>query len=293
MNQRQSTVARVERAQILQTASTLPVEGLSATTLTQLICALCDEGMAADELTLRIEAHPALCGRVLQVANSPYYGQVRSVGTIKRALLLLGLNTIRGITAAACIGQLLPRRLATLPDVAAVLRHSLATAVAAERLAAVQHPMLADDAFVAGVLHNFGVVLQASLDPSGVAAMIAARSADPLPGIRLLESAHCSIGHEDCASTLFEEWRLPESLVATAMYHHDPHGAPAEHRLLVTLVAAGAELALACGYTYSLEAAAQPAYIAHLEDLGLGAQEAQGLLDTVPERMNELTRAFA
>jgi len=286
------TEGRVAREQILRAAASLQMTGLTATALTRLVSALCDEQMGADELTARIESQPALCARVLQVANSPYYGQVRAVATIKRALLVLGLNAIRSITAAACIDQLMPPKLAALPDVSEVLRHSVATAVAAEMLARTQHPMLADDAFIAGILHNFGVVLQASIDPAGVAAMIATRRGDPLSGIRSLELAHCTVGHEVCAATVFDEWRLPESLVAAALHHHEPGAAPQTHRLLVTLIAAAADLALLSGHTYSLEPSPPPDGLEVVQQLGLDDQALGNIQQVLPARTQQLTRVF-
>jgi two-component system cell cycle response regulator len=194
----------IGRTAILEAAAALRMAEAGTSSPARLISLLCDERLSADELTAKIEAHPVLSARVLQVANSAYYGQVRSVGTIKRALQLLGVNAVRGIAAAAFIDQVIPRRVASLPDTHALLRHSLATANACEMLATRVHPPSAPDAFIAGLLHNLGTVVQASLEPAGTAAIIAARGSDPLGSIRSLEKQHCQLHHEVCGAVLFD-----------------------------------------------------------------------------------------
>ncbi len=88
-----------------------------------------------------IENQPSLCIRILRVANSPYYGQRREVTTIQKAANLLGRDALRCIAAAAAVDGTMSRRLRTvLPDPAAFVAHSLATAAAAQSLALLISP---------------------------------------------------------------------------------------------------------------------------------------------------------
>jgi HD-like signal output (HDOD) protein len=139
-------------------------------------------------------------------------------------------------------------------DMTALLRHSLATAVAAESLARIKHEPLASEAFIAGLLHNLGVAVQVYIDPAGVNAMIEARRTDGARNIRLLESDHSCVRHEECIAVIFDAWQLPASLLAAVAHHHDPNDAPSAHRQLTGLVHMGGALAVACGHTFSLEA---------------------------------------
>ena len=266
----------------MDAASTLRLLGSSASESARLIGMLCDESVGGDELCQRIERDPVLCARVLRVANSAYYAQQRSVTTIRRALLVLGLKAIRGIAAAACIDQVVPPRVDALPDPVALLHHSVATALASEMLATARFPALATEAFIAGLIHNLGVVIQATVDPSGTAAMIAARKAQPQRPIRELESAYAAIRHEDAIAAVFESWQLPHSLVAVALHHHEPLEAPEEHRGIARLVGMGAELALVCGSTYSLEPAAH----------GAAEPELGAIRNELPQRLSQLLAAL-
>jgi HD-like signal output (HDOD) protein len=245
----------VSTSAVLEAAKTLRLRGAGAGSAARLVTALCNSSMSADDLALRIESDPVLCARVLRVANSAYYGQHRSVTTIRRALMVLGMNTVRGVATAACIDEAIPSRLAALPDCAAFRRHGLATALAAEMLAMDEAPQMAAEAFIAGLLHNLGVLIQSQLDPAGMARIIAARRAGDSRDIRVLEHEHAAIGHGEAASIIFEDWKLPAALVAVAQHHHDTSAAPDPARSLTDIIGRAAQLALAFGQVYSLEPA--------------------------------------
>jgi HD-like signal output (HDOD) protein len=235
---------------------------------------LCDAGADGDEISLCIERDSIICAQVLRIANSPYYGQQRSVSTVRHALLVLGLNAVRGIAAAACVAQMTPKQVPALKDSAAMLRHSLTTAIASELLAASRVPALIPQAFMAGLLHNLGTLVQAVVDTAGVARIIAARRTDDRE-IRQLERELVSIGHEEAAAIVFEAWQLPDSLIAAASHHHQPADAPEAHRTLVSLVAVAADVALACGSTFALEPVEQPAPRNRSETATLNLSEAE------------------
>lgn len=281
-----------KRTAILEAARALHMQSAGNSSPAQLISQLCDERLNSDELAARIEAHPVLCARVLKVANSPYYGQAGSVASIKRALLLLGVSAVRGIAAAACIRQFIPPRGGVLPDLSAVMLHSLATAVACDRLAHVTAASLAPEAFIAGLIHNLGTVIQAALDPTGTAALIAARAADPAQDLRTVELQHCEAGHETCAAVLFDAWHLPQSLIISAQHHHDPAQAPDSHRRIAGLVWAGGHLALCCQFTYSLEPVAPARDDSRLQELGFPPEHLDSVTAELVERVELLSRSL-
>ncbi|HKT71883.1 MAG TPA: HDOD domain-containing protein [Steroidobacteraceae bacterium] len=277
---------------ILRAASSLGLLGAKAHSAIAVVGRLCDPEINMGEVASLIEPHPALCARVLRIANSPYYGHKRSVSTIKQAVYLLGLDSVRGIAAAACIDRALPRSQSGGIDLAAILRHSIATAVAAELLADEMFFERSSEAFVAGVLHNLGVVIQASVDAPGLQALIAARRADPAGDLRALEALHVSIHHERCAELIFKEWQLPPQLVHATGYHHRPRQAPAEHRRLAAVVCAAGKLALACGYTFSLEPVPTPLDEHLRNDLELTESDVEELAARLSPKIAEMQAAM-
>ena len=293
MDLRLPTQLCIDRAQILKTASSLGLVGAGAHSGPRIMAALCNPLVSPGEVESLVLREPALYARVLRIANSPYYGQVRSITTLSRAVVVLGLDAVRGIAAAACLDRTLPRgRQHPLIDMTAVVHHSVATAAAAEALARIRHPELAAEAFIAGLLHNLGIVVQLSVDAPGVEAMIGLRAADDHRDMRILELERALVGHEECIATIFEEWQLPESLVAATRDHHDPIAAPQIHRELTALVNLGATLGLASGSTFTLEPAASPRNLSAMECVGLDHEQLNAVADDLPTRLATLRQAL-
>lgn len=283
----------VDRAQILKAAASLGVIGGGPHSAPRLMAALCKPTVQAEEVARLIGKEPALYARVLRVANSPYYGQARAITTLDRAVVVLGLDAVRGIAAAACLDRTVPRGHQHSPvDLKAVLQHSIATAAAADSLAKIGKPALASDAFIAGLLHNLGILVQMTLDAPGIEAMIQSRAGDDRRDMRVLENELSRVGHEECIAVIFEEWQLPESLIAAARDHHEPMAAPPAHRDLAALINLGATLGLAAGNTFTLEPLPTSRHASAMAWLGIDDCQINALAAGLPEKVRELRSAL-
>ena len=65
-----------------------------------------DPSSTAQDLHKVIANDPALCSRILKVVNSAFYGLPRQIGSINRAIVLLGLNAVKNIAIAASLTKL-------------------------------------------------------------------------------------------------------------------------------------------------------------------------------------------
>src|SRR6266478_6132591 len=115
----------------------------------------------------KIVAHdPALATRILKVVNSAFYGLPGQIGSVERAIVLLGLNAIKNIAVAASLGQLF--RGAALCDgytAKDLWTHCIAVGVTARDLAKNMRLDLPDEAFLAGMIHDIGILLSLQLYP--------------------------------------------------------------------------------------------------------------------------------
>jgi HD-like signal output (HDOD) protein len=282
----------IDRTRILRAAASLG--GAGADSFPRMLALLCDSRATASEIGSLIEKHPSMYARVLRVANSPYYGQPRAVRSIERALALLGVDALRGIAATTCFDRAAVRSsVDTEFDMLALLRHSLATAAAAEALARISHKVLAAELFIAGLLHNLGTVVQLQIDAPGINAMIAALRTQRGGDLRALESAHVAVGHEECLAVIFEAWQLPELLVAAARYHHDPLSAPEAQRDTAAFVNLGANLGLDCGHTFALEPASVGRHGPAMIRLGLNDAQLDAVAAELPGRVAQLSAALS
>jgi HD-like signal output (HDOD) protein len=143
-------------AEILQAAKALGVIGGGNQTAYRILATLCDPALDARQIAEVIQRDPGIAARVLKVANSAFYGSSRQIGSLDRALMLLGLDGVRTIAAAACLDRGTPRDSHQAPiDPRALTRHCVASAFAAESLSKRSGRAVPSVAFMAALLHDF------------------------------------------------------------------------------------------------------------------------------------------
>ncbi|HTQ36703.1 MAG TPA: HDOD domain-containing protein [Steroidobacteraceae bacterium] len=282
-------------ADIIRAARSLGVIGGGNHSAPAILAALCDTSLDARQIAAVILRDPGLAARVLKVANSAFYGRSRNIGSVDRALMLLGLDAVRTIAAAACLEHGTPRTSMQAPiDPRALSRHCVASAFAAESLGRQSGRGTPAEAFMAGLLHDFGVPVQERLDSAGVIGLLQALAADPQASPAELEETLVQVGHARCAAVIFEDWRLPEAIVMAVRHHDAPTRAPPPLRDMALLVHLGVQLALQAGFAHPLEP--RPGRTAHellLRSLGLREEAVKAIVDGLAERVQLVTEGAA
>ena len=213
-----------------------------------------DPGSSARDLHQLISADPALTARMLKVVNSAFYGLPRQIASINRAVSLLGLNAVKNIAIAASLAKLF-RGGSIGPhfDAHHLWTHSCATAAAARTVAkASGRKGVADEAFLAGLVHDVGILVELQFDRARFAAAI--EEAHETRNLEAAELANLGETHEGFGSVLCEHWKFPASLVWVAGHHHDPLTVPEANRDLPSIVHVADHLAgeVAGGFTLDL-----------------------------------------
>ena len=185
----------------------------------------------------KVVAHdPALATRILKVVNSAFYGLPGQIGSVERAIVLLGLNAIKNIAVAASLGQLF-RGVKICEGFSAkdLWTHCIAVGVTARELARQMKVPVADEAFLAGLIHDTGllVALQTWPDKLRQACEISKTSEKPFCEI---EREIAGVDHQQLGQGLAELWKFPRSCQLVAGRHHEPTSLSDSNRLLVTLV---------------------------------------------------------
>ena len=257
----------------------------------RLLGQLYDPDLAVERVLSCLNSEPALAARVLKVANSPYYRLSGSVGTVDRAVQMLGLSAIRGIAAAGCLDRLTPTRAGTAFEPEAFRRHSLAAACAAQHLARACGAGLEGEAFMAGLLHDIGLLLLVKADAEAMASF-QPPACDSSASALAAERAHFGTTHEDCASLLVRAWSLPGWLQVGLCDHHANRPLPAERPLrgvqsLPALLALADHCAHRAGYPLWPVCGSEP--LPELgEALGLSAAQIDAVVVGLPEIVSRL-----
>ena len=115
------------------------------------------------EDVLRLD--PGMTANVLKLTNSAYFGLPTKVGSVKRAVMLLGMNKIKQLVMASCVGAVMDGPIPGYDLPAGELwRHSLAVSVAAEGLSR-SAPCTTEGRSVLSLGLRLGLGLGAAADP--------------------------------------------------------------------------------------------------------------------------------
>jgi len=175
---------------------------------------------ASEALAGLVSCDPALTARAMALANAAC---PEAVATARDAMARLSPDVVRSALLSARVldGPSAPAGESGL-DGAAFWRHSLAVAVAAERLAERLAPTLdADEAFTAGLLHDIGKLLLAWAVPKSYARVLAAARVDMRP-LADHEREVLGVDHLLAGRRLARRWRLGETIENVLWLHHQP-----------------------------------------------------------------------
>lgn len=203
-----------------------------------------DPDVDARAVVAVLETDPVMTARILKTINSAFYGLSRQVASVQHAVVLLGINTVKHMALAISASGMLPARNAAGFESAAYLRHSL-TVAALARLVAPRLGADPGEAYVAGLLHDFGEVLIAVNLPEDYRTIRQLAERDGLL-LQAAEQAVLGTDHTHAGALLAERWQFPATLVESIAGHHGDAGAPGA--VLQSLrLADGLSHAAACG----------------------------------------------
>ena len=245
-----------------------------------------DPKSSAAQLHKIVSYDPALVTRILKVANSAFYGLPGQVTSVERAIVLLGLNAVKNIAVAASLGQLFRgARLCEKFSARDLWRHCVAVGVTARELARRMGLPSADEAFLAGMIHDVGLLVSLQTHPEQLRT-VCERAETGAADFCALERETIGMDHQQLGMGLAELWKFPLPLRLAAGYHHDPSSADEASRPLVTLVHVADTICCQSRHGFNLTAARQTVDDAMLAELGIdraAVDETAGKLDELVE----------
>jgi len=268
--------------------ATLPEITLKIVTLVE------DPKSTAQDLHKVISNDPALCARILKVVNSAFYGLPGQIGSINRAIVLLGLNAVKNIAIAASLaklfrgGDLTPRFSAK-----SLWEHSNACAAACKIIADTLKIGLADEAFLAGLMHDIGIMVEMQFDRQKLIEVIESLGVDKsgTPALSMLEAEERVFGatHQHFGAALCDKWKFPRCLALVTGQHHDPLALAADSRTLPCVVHVADRLVAAVeSAPYRLDLVSTDLDPAVLECLKLSDAQLGAIRDRIAQSAKDL-----
>ncbi|HTV95209.1 MAG TPA: response regulator [Steroidobacteraceae bacterium] len=193
-------------------------------TYARLQAALSQPAVTAAEIADIVNADAAIAGKVLQITNSAFFRLRKPMVRIKDAITYLGFATIRNLVLSAEIFSQwkTPQYLTDVsPD--HLQGHAQYAAAASKSLAGGRAS--ADDAWLAGLLHDIGYWVLVQEAPKEFAEALALSRAErrPLPDC---ERQTTGATHAEIGAYLLGLWGLPYPIVEAVALHHTPTAVP-------------------------------------------------------------------
>ena len=210
------------------------------TAYTNLINALSDPDVSVMEVGAIIERDVALSAKVTQIVSSAFFGLPKNVSSIRGAVAYLGIDTIKALMLTVEIFTMFRIKKRVGFDIENFQRRSLVTAQLARKMLAGYET--ADDAFLAGILHDVGQLIIASRMPDSHATI---KDLAVEQGLSRHEAETQVLGvtHSDVGAYLLGLWGLPQLIVEAVAHHHSPGAVDEDGLGVVTAVEVASVLA--------------------------------------------------
>lgn len=256
-----------------------------------------DPTSTAQDLHNVIANDPALCSRILKVVNSAFYGLPRQIGSINRAIVLLGLNAVKNIAIAASLTKLF-RGGELCPNFSArdLWIHSIASATCCKLICDELKLGLPDEAFLAGLIHDIGLMVEVQSMRDKLILVFGEMTFDedgnPQQSLLELEEKHCGADHTAFGSALCDVWKFPKSFTYVTGYHHCPMELPGGSRTLAAVVYIADRICAELGYGFRGDVASTEQDPAILNEIGMTREKVETVKQRMPEAYEEVEATF-
>jgi len=179
-----------------------------------------DPNSGAAEMKSVMESDAALAARVLRCVNSSAYAVRTRITNLQQAIAYLGLKQIRNLAITASVGELFKdgASLGTY-NRQHLWKHFVAVGLCARIIAMRLKMPNFEDIFLAGLLHDIGIILADEHDHKAFETMIT--SLDGKRSLPEVELQHLEYTHMALGQRVAEDWGFPEAVQASVRYHHD------------------------------------------------------------------------
>lgn len=197
----------------------------------KLLALINDPDINVSQIEQILRQDPGLTANLLKLANSAYFGIPSKIGSVRQAVLLLGLKRLIQMVIASCVSALMDKPVPGYDlSPGELWRHSIAVTVAAEGLVKELNIEAAEEIFTAALLHDVGKLVLGDFvrDDFKKIENILSQGIS----FETAENMVLGINHADIGAEILRKWSLPQELVNAVRWHHDPESAEGEDTML-------------------------------------------------------------
>lgn len=180
----------------------------------------------ASELAAIIEQDPSLSAQVLRYATSPLYAYQGTVESVEQAIVrVLGMDLVQDIAFGLALGKALNNPKDGPLGLNAFWKHAVYCAALTQTLCnSIEYSRRPPVGlgYMAGLLHNFGILLLGHLFPDQFERLNKAVQQNPGRSLRELERETISVSHTELGLWLMDAWDMPKEIINAVTEHHNP-----------------------------------------------------------------------
>ncbi|MEO2046535.1 MAG: response regulator [Pirellulales bacterium] len=204
---------------------------------TQLLEELQSEDASLQKVAMLVSQDVGMTAKLMQMVNSSFFGIPRHIESPSQAVALLGLNILKPLVLSAGIFPQFSTDGVQEYSVVSLMEHSLAVSHLAQQIAKshCDDYKLAEDALLAGLLHDVGQLLLLENLPEQYSETMAFAQENSISlydaEIECLGASHSSVG-----AYLLSLWGIADPIVEAVAYHHQPTDCPVKEFAPLTAV---------------------------------------------------------
>jgi len=181
-----------------------------------------DEFTSVDKLDNIIENDPPITAKILSVANSAFFGYKTTTRTIHDAILRIGFNNVKDVALGVSLMTVFEEDegRGKAFDYQRIFNHSVTVGAVAQLISKDLKMKFTEDIFMNGILHDLGYLVLNKYFPDTYMQVLGLFE----KGKNLLEAEKdvFDFTHAEIGAWLAEKWNLPEGVLETILYHHNP-----------------------------------------------------------------------
>lgn len=215
---------------ITKSMGELPPSPIVATKLLEL---LRKPDLKIKELANAVSLDPVISARLMRMANSAFYQQMKQIRTVDRAIIVVGEDVLKNLALEYSLRSthktygIMERKL---------WENSIGCAVACRMIAGRLTAVDKNEAYLAGLQHHIGKVVMINRDKDLYKEVL--RNVEAGKGqLRDVERGLFAYSHEVVGAALLDHWNYPKTIVNATLYHHTFEGLRTEHHEIFTLCA--------------------------------------------------------
>jgi HD-like signal output (HDOD) protein len=269
------------------------------TAVSRLIEAIDSPSSSAQTIEQIVSTDPALASRILCVANSALSGYSTPVGTIRGAIMRLGMESVRSIALSFMVTSVASKNSTTrYLNVARYAQHSVFVGVMSRYLfgrlqkrAPFKSVWSPEEIMAAGVLHDVAVPLLASLATEDFESICAIATREAVT-FDVAFNRHHDVSLGELSAEACDGWKLPK-VFAQSLRHFEKPWLAAEEVEAVSCIHYANYVADTHGHSLTVWGTQEPMPEEFNPEIVVDLDEMEYVLDAVERHVGELLKTSA